>query len=629
MSAFTLNTIYKAVDKFSGPLKAMQAANARFSAAQSKSLTALRSSFTDVRNRLIGLAGNLSTAALMMTGFNAIKDFDESLASLRAITGLTGKAFIPFKQEIMAIGDSFKMAYPEVSKAMELMGSLDATLLNSADDMGMMTRSAVLLSRASGAELPQSAQSLVSILKIFGDTAKDAARYVDILSTSEQKGTFTVSQLADGLKTVGGTARVLGMNVDQTAALLQALAPSTKSVEVASTGLNSILNKLGTTTKKQFNPSIVGSAKAIQNLSDANLTLKQAQDMVGAERAGMLLALINQNKVVQDLTDKQYNLGNAQKQADERAKSFTFKIEQLTAKFKNLAITGNENSGMLNGFGKIIGFITNHLGAMLAIIGTSLVAYGAYYTAMTLMRLATVGYNIALGVFMVFQKSIPIAIGKNIIALKAYGIAARVATAAQWLWNIAMTANPIGIIIVAIAALIAGIILLVKNWDKVKAKMDEWSNSAVFQILSLFNPIMKIVELIGFFQDRWKGIKKAFAEGGILGGLKAIGKTLLSFVLKPLEVILRAVGKIPGMKWASNASEKIAEFRGGLDKDLLEPKKEEVKPVNTVAAANDMQTQRFEEVTKNNLNIELNNKTDKQANVKFNPAKIPVTTNTY
>lgn len=42
-------------------------------------------------------------------------------------------------------------------------------------------------------------------------------------------------------------------------------------------------------------------------------------------------------------------------------------------------------------------------------------------------------------------------------------------TAAQWAWNIAMSANPIGLIILAIAATIAAIILLVKNWDVVWA----------------------------------------------------------------------------------------------------------------------------------------------------------------
>jgi hypothetical protein len=43
-------------------------------------------------------------------------------------------------------------------------------------------------------------------------------------------------------------------------------------------------------------------------------------------------------------------------------------------------------------------------------------------------------------------------------------------TIAQWALNAAMTANPIGIIIVGIGLLIAGIVALVQNWDTVKEK---------------------------------------------------------------------------------------------------------------------------------------------------------------
>jgi len=50
-------------------------------------------------------------------------------------------------------------------------------------------------------------------------------------------------------------------------------------------------------------------------------------------------------------------------------------------------------------------------------------------------------------------------------AMIATSVATGVATAAQWLWNIAMTANPIGLIIVAVAALVAGIIWVATQTD--------------------------------------------------------------------------------------------------------------------------------------------------------------------
>jgi len=54
------------------------------------------------------------------------------------------------------------------------------------------------------------------------------------------------------------------------------------------------------------------------------------------------------------------------------------------------------------------------------------------------------------------------------VVQKAAAIGAKLWAAAQWLVNIAMDANPIGLIILAIGALIAIVVLLVKHWDLVK-----------------------------------------------------------------------------------------------------------------------------------------------------------------
>jgi hypothetical protein len=55
------------------------------------------------------------------------------------------------------------------------------------------------------------------------------------------------------------------------------------------------------------------------------------------------------------------------------------------------------------------------------------------------------------------------------VALLASAVAIKMVTAAQWLWNAALSANPIGLVVVAIGALVAAGIALYKNWDKVTA----------------------------------------------------------------------------------------------------------------------------------------------------------------
>src|SRR3546814_9639941 len=52
-------------------------------------------------------------------------------------------------------------------------------------------------------------------------------------------------------------------------------------------------------------------------------------------------------------------------------------------------------------------------------------------------------------------------------AMIAGAIATGVVTAAQWLWNLAMMANPIGLIIAAVIAFLVILGLMAKNWDEI------------------------------------------------------------------------------------------------------------------------------------------------------------------
>jgi len=91
-------------------------------------------------------------------------------------------------------------------------------------------------------------------------------------------------------------------------------------------------------------------------------------------------------------------------------------------------------------------------------------------------------------------------------------------TGAQWLLNAALTANPIGLVIAAIAGLVVGITLLVRNWEKVTAtigglwsKLTGWfSGLPVWgkYLLAIFMPVIGLPLLIA---ENWEKIKAWFA----------------------------------------------------------------------------------------------------------------------
>ena len=101
----------------------------------------------------------------------------------------------------------------------------------------------------------------------------------------------------------------------------------------------------------------------------------------------------------------------------------------------------------------------------------------------------------------------------------AQAAATETLTVKQWLLNAAMNANPIGIVIGAIALLVGGIWLLCKNWDLVKKKVVEFwqklDNNPLGKVLKFIikfgNPVGAMINAFLFLKDvitqNWETIK--------------------------------------------------------------------------------------------------------------------------
>lgn len=109
-------------------------------------------------------------------------------------------------------------------------------------------------------------------------------------------------------------------------------------------------------------------------------------------------------------------------------------------------------------------------------------ALGTLFTSIVAVKAATAAYA---------------AMTTTITALqKAWAIGTQIVTFAQWALNVALAANPIGAVIVAIVALIAAGALLVAKWDSVKA----WFSGFFDWILSKFEVVGNAVSgIVGFF----------------------------------------------------------------------------------------------------------------------------------
>ncbi|MEW4281762.1 hypothetical protein [Priestia megaterium] len=125
--------------------------------------------------------------------------------------------------------------------------------------------------------------------------------------------------------------------------------------------------------------------------------------------------------------------------------------------------------------------------------------------------------------------------------LAAYRAGTLLATAAQLGFNVALLANPIGLVIAAIAALVAIGVVLYRNWDTIKAKTIElWNKMGSLKIvvLAMLGPFGALIAAGTKIYQNWDKIKakaqqlwtkfgslitKILAFSGPIGGLIAAG----------------------------------------------------------------------------------------------------------
>jgi len=113
-----------------------------------------------------------------------------------------------------------------------------------------------------------------------------------------------------------------------------------------------------------------------------------------------------------------------------------------------------------------------------------------------------------------------------------------VVTAAQWLYNAALNANPIGLVVAAIAALVAAFVIAWENSEKFRGVIKGlW---AAIQVLAT-NIIDGFTKIPGIIIDAFKAIPKAIGDS--FKGLGNLLKAVFAGDFKAIPDILKDLGK--------------------------------------------------------------------------------------
>ena len=323
------------------------------------------------------------------------------------------------------------------------------------------------LATAGELDLASAADIASNVLSGFQMETKEMARVVDVLALAAASSNTSVAQMGAAMAKAAPAAKAAGWSLEATAASIGKLSDAGIQGEEAGTVLNTMMARLGNASGsaeaklRELGIEVKDATTgAMLPLNDILTALAPHADDVGLQfellgtrgaKAGFILGAVAQD--ARELTGELKDAGGtAQKMAD---------------------IMGGGLWGTLKAIGSVIDDAYISLGESLAPalqvgldlfrklpgpIKTTTIIIGSLAGAMGgLMLIAPQAFGAIV--------QLP---GKLIVLATKLKLVA----AAQWLWNAALTANPIGLVVTAVALLASGLYLLSKRQESVQKAFD-------------------------------------------------------------------------------------------------------------------------------------------------------------
>ena len=611
---YAIETVYKLIDNITMPLDKIGVKGKTVGRALKNEFTKTEQQLASVGAKLKSFAKGAALAGIALVGVGigvATKQFIDYDA---AVTGATAKfkdldiTSVDYKDNLKAVGKVARdVAAVTEFNAVDTAGALDKMAmagLTSKQSMALLAGT-TNLATAAGADLTTAVDIATDALGAFGLMTEDEKalegnlnRLSDVMAKTTNMFNTDISGFFESAKMGAATFTSTGQSLEDFSAMVGVMASSGIKGSESGTQLRNMMLSLASPSKTaamaldrmgikttdaqgnflniidilaQFEKGMkgMGDAEKAAALTDifgkrtvTGVTLLLAEGTEGLKKyskelqnaggtaanvaAAMRGSLANRIEVLKSaLTELGFKFVDAFASKGGKA------IENLTATITNFDPASIID--FLTTAFTVISKIVGVLWKMRIIIISLAIAWGVYKVAM----IAAVVISNIMGMVQAVQTLMSAQQGMNVV---------------QAIFNVLLTANPVGIIIVALAALIAIVILCVKHWDDITAAMArcwDWvkkNQEAVLGIIAVFTgPFGFIISIVREFWNEWDRITQAFTNGGIIAGLKQIGATILSALLAPLQGVFGLLGKIPGVgKHFENFATNIESFRNQI-----------------------------------------------------------------
>lgn len=463
-----------------------------------------------------GVAAATGTALTKMAW-----DFEDGMAKVSTIADTTEVPISDLEKQIKQLSDSTGVEAGEIAE--NVYNAISAGQ-KTGDAVNFVSK-ATDLARAGFAETGDALDVLSTIMNAYGLEASEVDMVSNDLIMTQNLGKTTVAELSSSMGKVIPTAKSTGVNLDELCGAYAVMTSNGVATAETTTYLNSMLNELG----KQGSTAANAFAAGTEHIKEGGLTMAEAMEQ-GWSLSDVLSVLDEQAAASGTSINNMFSSAEAGKAANilwDNAEKFNGAVEEIqgsttatsdalgsleTSGHKTeVAINQIKNAGLEFGqtisamlapaLQKLAEYIRNAkekldgmddgqkqaivtIGLIVAAIGPALVVIGKVITAV-----GTITTGVGSLVGFVGGTVVPLITGTIMPALSGLWalITGALMSALSGLWALItgtlmpalsglwalMLANPISIVIAAIAAIVAAFVLL---WNKCEGFRNFWIN---------------------------------------------------------------------------------------------------------------------------------------------------------
>ena len=344
------------------------------------------------------------------------------------------------------------------------------------------------MAAAEGLQLTQSADAITRILGGMGMKSNQAGELADILAFTSSQFPTDILKIAEVMKPAAPLASQIGMNAKQLAALVGVMAQYGYSDSDAGTAIASTLMRLAKEPKEvskaldKLNISVKTRDGHYREFPDLLKEIYTKTAKFGeAEQVNYFARIfgLQQGKALTALAKGAYN-GDIDRAEQRLNNNEHVGWAGQTAQIRNDTLTGDLTrlgsawEGLMNKIGQALEpinrFVTGTLTNWITDLNNLITNHQDLANWITRIVYIAGGLKIFFTVYKYMKLIFSLASSWAALqtAINGVSIATKAWEGAQWLLNAAMNANPIGLVITAIAGLVALGYSLYKNWDSIK-----------------------------------------------------------------------------------------------------------------------------------------------------------------